>query len=86
MNQSHLAILGWLMKDELSGRELQSLINWNSSAVAFYHEMALIEDQRWVKGFYKPKIVMGQEIKERWFVITEVGSLVHRQNIPQQTE
>jgi repressor of nif and glnA expression len=58
-------------EDEITGRDLRNLLNkrygYNYSAPAFYKMMAELEDEGLVKGYYKHKLVSGQQIKQRTY-------------------
>ena len=69
-------LLGLLRTSELSGRDLRAELAKNdvrTSAPAFYQLMARLEDQGFVEGWYVPKEVEGQRVRERRYKLLGLG-------------
>lgn len=76
---SHLqiAVLDALGAKELSGRELREALKQrkiSKSGPAFYQIMGRLEDAKFVAGRYDEKVIEGQRIKERRYLLTGEGS------------
>lgn len=69
-------VLSGLRQGGQAGRALRTLLQRNGvrrSGPAFYQMMARLEDGGLVEGRYDHKVVDGQAIKERRYVITAAG-------------
>ena len=86
-NLSHLqfAMLDVMGPREISGRDLRSALKSekgvSKSGPAFYQLMARLEDANFVNGRYEEKVVEGQRIKERRYLLTADGESARRQAI-----
>ena len=70
-------VLGMLRDGERAGRVLRRALARHGvqrSAPAFYQMMARLEDAGLVEGAYDQKVVDGQIIKERRYLITTRGA------------
>ncbi len=81
---SHLqiAVLDALGATELSGRELREALKQakiSKSGPAFYQLMSRLEDAKFVRGRYDEKVVHGQRIKERRYILTGEGAKALRE-------
>jgi DNA-binding PadR family transcriptional regulator len=75
---SHLqiAVLDALGAKELSGRELREALKQagvSKNGPAFYQLMSRLEDAKFVDGHYDEKVIEGQRIKERRYILTGEG-------------
>jgi DNA-binding PadR family transcriptional regulator len=71
-------LMSILSGSEMSGRELRARLGEEGvrkSAPAFYQLMARLEDQKLVEGWYVPKEVEGQRIRERHYKLLGAGAL-----------
>ena len=76
---SHLqaAVLDALGPRELSGRELREALKKkkiNKGGPGFYQLMSRLEEARLIEGHYDEKIVDGQRIKERRYILKGEGA------------
>jgi DNA-binding PadR family transcriptional regulator len=76
---SHLqaAVLDALGHRELSGRDLREALNQRrikKDGPAFYQLMSRLEEAKLVEGHYDEKIVDGQRIKERRYILKGEGA------------
>jgi DNA-binding PadR family transcriptional regulator len=76
---SHLqaAVLDALGPRELSGRELREALKQRKikkDGPAFYQLMSRLEEAKLVEGYYDEKIVEGQRIKERRYILKGEGA------------
>lgn len=69
-------ILGLLMEGETPGHKLRDLLakqGIKKDGPAFYQLMARLEDDKLVEGWYAPRIVGDQKVKERRYKMTGRG-------------
>lgn len=66
-----IEILNALGSEEKSGKELRNKIGMRLAP--FYVLMARMEDEQLVEGWYKPVVVAGHKIKQRWYRATPKG-------------
>ena len=70
-------VLEALLEREQSGRDLRQLLvsfGVRNSAPAFYQMMGRLEEAALVEGWYEQKLVGGQNIKERRYRATKLGT------------
>jgi DNA-binding PadR family transcriptional regulator len=69
-------VLSILLDGEISGRELRARMaeaGEKKTGPSFYQFMSRLETGNLVRGWYDPKVVDGQPIKERRYKITGSG-------------
>ena len=70
-------VLEGLLEQEQSGRDLRHLLSSfgvRNSAPAFYQMMGRLEEAALVEGWYEQKLVGGQNVKERRYRVTRLGT------------
>lgn len=69
-------VLQILSEGDKNGREIRQELyrrGYRKSTVAFYAIAAKLEDAELVVGRYRPKLVEGVTVQERWYSVTEKG-------------